>query len=288
MQKITYVPPGGSLENPSERVEFSLSPPYIFGTVSGISGADTTVLSTAVPGIDGALVQGIRTEPREISCSVYVKGEERKKMYENRFQLIQMLAPRKESGMLYYTNDYTTMRIEARPLNSPNFTERIMNYNQAELRFWCPFPYWEGMTEKSGQMAYTGKGFTFEFMIAFASIADKTELWNAGSIATPVTISIRGPANNPCITNQRTGEFIRLNHELQEGEILTITTQKGDKSVKISSAEDQTPQNAFHYIDLNSTFFQLEPGSNTLVYESDDETRQTQVTIRYRELYAGV
>ena len=39
MQQITYVPPGGSYEDPERRVDLALAPPYIIGTLSGTGGS---------------------------------------------------------------------------------------------------------------------------------------------------------------------------------------------------------------------------------------------------------
>ena len=288
MQQLTYVPPGGSFEDPERRVDLRLAPPYILGSLSGTGGPDVTVLSSSAPGVAGVLSAGIHPEPREISCTVHVRGEDRKDMYKNRFRLAQLLAPTEQEEELYYTNDYITLRIAARPLNAPEFASRIQNYNEAQLRFWCPFPYWESLLEKTGQMAYLDEGFTFPFPfdVSFASLENETTILNEGSVSTPLMIRIQGPATDPAILNVTTGERIGILHTLEEEDVLEINTARGKKSVKIRKAAGE--EDAFHYIDLKSTFFQLVPGENILRYESADETETTQVSIRYRELFAGV
>lgn len=288
MQRIIYVPPTGHIDQPETCAEFSLSPPYIIGSVFGTGNAETTVLSSAVPGVDGSFVQGLRIENRQITCFVHVQGAGRRQMYEERFRLAKLLAPSETPGYLYYANDFTMMRIQAIPVSSPTFTDRIKNYNRAELTFLCPSPYWESLSESTGQMAYLDQGFVFPFSfdISFAAMQNDIVIQNNGSANTPVEISIRGPAKNPAVINETTGERIGILHELTETETLKINTAKGRKSVLISS--DSGDQDAFHYIDLQSVFFSLAPGQNLLRYESDDETKRTQVMIRYRELYTGV
>lgn len=296
MQKIIYVPPGGSLDDTSARAEFSLTPPYIIGTVSGTGGAETTILSSAVPGLPGAYLQGVRAESRVISFFINVSGSGRKDMYENRFALVKLLTPRETPGTLYYTNDYKTLRIAAIPQTTPGFSERLENYNRAELSFWCPSPYFEELTEKTGQMAFLNEGFTFPFSfgvkgaagygVSFASVQKEVVLHNAGSVPTPIEVSIKGPANQPAIVNLTTGERVGLSHTLLEGETLQINTKKGEKKVLIQKTSGE--EDAFHYIDPQSVFFELQPGDNLLKYESADETEPTQILVRYRELYAGV
>ena len=297
MQKIIYVPPQGDIDIPSSRVEFSLTPPYIIGSVDGTSGVETTILSSSIPGIDGSYLQGIRTESRTVTCFIHVKGSDRKSMYEKRFALAKMLAPSSSPGWLYYFNDYKAMRIRAIPQTSPSFTERLHNYNRAELSFWCPSPYWEEPDEKTGHMAYLNEGLTFPFSfgrkgaenygISFASVQKEVVLKNAGSVKTPIEVSIKGPAENPAIINETTGEFVGLSHNLQAGETLYINTTRGEKSVFIQTSDGDVVD-AFHYIDPQSIFFELLPGDNLLKYQSQDETEPTQITIRYCERYTGV
>lgn len=289
MQRIVYVPPGKSLQDTDYCVVFELAPPYIIGSVSGTGGADNTIISNSVPGLDGVYVQGIRTESRVITCFIHVDGRDRKDMYDKRFTLIQRLAASDTPGMLYYYNDYTTMRIAAIPQSSPNFTDRIKNYNRADISFYCPSPYWESLIDKSGYMAYTDAGFEFpfEFDISFAALSNETVLLNSGSVPAPLEITIHGPASNPVIINDTTGDKIGLSKELQTGETLVINTKRGNKSVVIHHT-DGSIEDAFQYIDPSTEFFSLQPGENRLLYQSDNESEQTQIYIKYRELYVGV
>lgn len=291
MQRLVYVPPGGNIELPDTCVEFSLTPPYIIGSVTGTGGPETTVISSNVPGVDGMFVHGIRAESREVTCYIHVDGDDRRDMYRKRFELNKMLTPGQTPGMLYYTNDYTVKRIEAFPKSSPRYTDRIQNYNRAELIFLCPSPYWEDTVTQSGFMAYINGGFKFPFRfrpaISFAALQKQTVLNNAGSVPAPVEIVIQGPATNPTVVNQTTGERLQVRRSLAEGEILEINTKRGAKSVKLTKP-GQDPEDAFQYVDLHSTFLQLRPGVNELRYESENEAEQTRVTVRFRELYAGV
>lgn len=291
MQRLVYVPPGGSIELPDTCVEFSLTPPYIIGSVTGTGGPETTVLSSSVPGVDGVFVHGIRAESREVTCFIHVDGDDRKDMYRKRFELVKKLTPGRAPGTLYYANDYTVKRIAAYPKSSPSFTERIRNYNRAELSFLCPSPYWEDTVSQSGYMAYLNGGFKFPFRfkpaISFAALRNHASLVNAGSVPAPVEIVIQGPATNPAVVNATTGERFQVRQTLAEGEVLEIGTKRGAKSVKLTRA-GREPEDAFQYVDLGSTFFQLVPGTNELRYESQNEAEHARVTVRFRELYAGV
>ena len=296
MQKLIYVPPGASIDRIDECAVFSLSPPLILGTVSGVGGADTTLVQDTIPGLDGVHVYTMRTESREVSATIHVKGGTRQGMYEKRFALIRKLSPKKDPGMLYYQNDYISVRIAAYPANAAEFATRIKNFNTAQLCFRCPSPYWEAVEEMPpSYMAYVEGGFSFplefapenDHKIQFASRSNHCTVVNGGTVPTPVRLTILGPAKNPSVINQTTGEAISVKKVLDEGETLTIYTKPGEKRVLLTD-KNQVTTSAFAYIDLQSSFFQLQPGVNELTYACENDSVLTRVIIQFRERYAGV
>lgn len=265
--------------------------PYILSTVSGVGAAEASIISNAVPGMDGAYFQGIRMEPREIPCTVYVHGSDRQDMYAKRYDLIRMLTPSGALGWLYYQNDHILVRTQTIPRLPPDFTERIRNYNKAEISFWCPSPYWRSLTAKSEEIGYipgAGFSFPFSFPIKFANLKNEITIDYRGSVPAPVTITVNGPAQAPKITNTATGQYIALtNQPLTEKQRLVIVTTRGSKSVKILET-GKAVCDAFQYIDIGSVFWQLQPGENRITYNSGDSSQPTSITISYTELYSGV
>lgn len=291
MQKLTYVPSGSTL-GADDNVTLELAAPFILGSVSGTGAAGTTMITSNMPGVDGDYLQAIRNESRIIRCTVHVEGQTRKEMYANRFALIQRLRSSLELGMLYYTNDYITLRIQALPKDSPEFTERIRNYNKANIDFYCPSPYWEALSPQTQRIAYTGLGFSFpirlEPAMQFGLMTDKAEVIYSGSVPSPVQITINAPATNPIvISNETTGERIELRRALTLGETLYIDTTRGSITVEVVHA-DGSVEDAFQYIDPDSDFFALQPGKNMLRYVTWNESEPTTVSIAYRERYVGV
>jgi hypothetical protein len=47
-------------------------------------------------------------------------------------------------------------------------------------------------------------------------------------------------------------------------------------------------ENAFHYIDLTTTFWSLVPGENILSYESNDDSVKTKVAIKWKDKFTGI
>lgn len=126
--------------------------------------------------------------------------------------------PEKGSGVLYYQNDYISVRIAAYPANAAEFATRIKNFNTAQLSFRCPSPYWEAVEEMPpSYMAYVEGGFSFplefapenDHKIQFASRSNHCTVVNGGTVPTPVRLTILGPAKNPSVINpdHRRGHF---------------------------------------------------------------------------------
>lgn len=290
MQRITYIPAGAQ-----SGITFEAAYPFVLEHVEGVGGAETTMISDTIPGIDGAHVYGIRTETREVKAKIHVRGATRQDMYKLRFDAIRILAPTQTPGTLVYENDFISVKTPAYPANAADFTSRLRNLNSAEIIFRCPSPFWEAVEPAAPEaIAYTGEGFSFPFSfdedndysISFAAIAEQVSIDNAGSAETPVLMTITGPAVNPAVTNQTTGQTIRVNATLSVGDVLVISTTPGQKSVKLT--QNGTESDAFALIDLASVFFQLVPGVNVITYDSGSGSDQTRVTIQYTPRYVGV
>lgn len=160
MQKIIYVPPGGSYDDAQTRVVLAAEDPYILSEIKGVGGVESSIISSDVLGKSGSVYQGFKKKPRVIGCTVYVHGSNRKDMYRKRCSLIGLLKPMNQPGTAYYQNDYISVRIPAVPQLPPDFVKRIKNYNQADLSLWCPDPDWLSVETKTQSVgAVDGVGF---------------------------------------------------------------------------------------------------------------------------------
>ncbi len=287
MQRLIYVPPGYEY---SDGVVLGAEEPFVLSSVKGLGGVETSVMSSVVAGCPGNFYQGSRKEPRLVPCTLYVSGSGRRDMYRQRCRLIGMLAPTDQLGTLYYKNDYISVKIPAVAQTPPDFTERIKNYNKADIMFWCPSPDWISLKTKRETVGYvenTGFAFPFEFPISFAMLKNEISIDYQGTSPAPVIITITGPSKNPSLTNTKTNEKIALSGKsLQANEQLIINTERGHKSVKLS--RNGIIMDAFQYIDPISSFWSLVPGKNRIVYTNDEDSALTNMEIVYSERYAGV
>lgn len=148
----------------------------------------------------------------------------------------------------------------------------------------CNKPYWFSEAISKEVVQWEG-GLTFPLVLptTFATEGEREfNLINDGDVDTPIKIEIAGPATKPKIINASKDEYIKIKKKVELGETLVITTEFGNKRVDIDGV------NAFSYIDLDSTFFQLQVGDNIIKLETEELNENSKIKIEYRNRYLGV
>jgi Phage tail protein len=230
-------------------------------------------------------------QERAISLEVVILARDTTTLLRQRQHLASIFNPKLGPGTLRYENGETVREIEAVPDGVPVFPSgrenRGLTFQKALVNLLCPDPYWrspEITEEPTFEPLFT---FPFEGVFEMGMQRDQRIIVNDGDAPAPLIIEFHGPAVNPKITNITTGEFIKVNQTLQEGEVMKIDTSQGNKSVHFVQP-DGTERNVFNWIDLNSTFFQLIVGENEIEYSADSDIQGAIVNIRYNKLYNAV
>lgn len=182
--------------------------------------------------------------------------------------------------------------IEGYPVSTVKFAyndeENVAGLYKFVIDIVCPNPFWKDIVIGDQISTWIG-GWKFKFKLPFKfkqKGEPKKNIFNDGHVETPVEIIFKGPAVNPKVLNSTTGEFIKVDRTLTSDDTLYITTEFGNKKVEIE--RDGVRANAFNYIDLDSTFFKLKVGDNTIEYSTQNELEPQSVEIRYRNRYLGV
>jgi hypothetical protein len=111
---------------------------------------------------------------------------------------------------------------------------------------------------------------------------------NEGDVETGMRVDFKALASveNPSILNINTQEFIKINKIMDAGEIISVTTNYGSK--KVESYLSGVTTNAFNYIDLGTTFLQLNVGDNLFRYDAETGIENLEVSIYFTPQYLGV
>lgn len=280
MSKITYTNELG------ESVIFSDRPPFILENIEGLAGVDADIQTQKAPYQDGSTHIDTLLESRVLTLQVAILASSRTDLYERRSLLSGIFNP-KLDGTLRYENDYTAKEIPVRVDSGPVYPSPKGNVQECLITLMAPMPFWLDITEQNYKLEdfVTNFRFPFHFPVRFATRGDTRTILNDGDVPTPIEVEFRGHAVNPRIENNTTGEFIQVNREIPADYKLIIDTTFGRKRVSIV-APDGIETNAFHYIDLDSTFFDLEVGENRLSFITDGGNPE--VYVYFKKRYVGV
>lgn len=153
---------------------------------------------------------------------------------------------------------------------------------------------WQLITDP-GPNPGTDDSATIEFgQISFDS---KTIIDYKGSVSTGfnITIEITGNTNDITIYNLSSDEFITIisdkvstitGKSFKEGDILRISTMRGNKSIVLERAEGN--YNIIGAISRTSTWLQLTPGDNTFEIRTGEGSELLRATFEYTEAHMGV
>lgn len=265
--------------------------------IEGLGHPGATSQKTQGVSQDGEDAEDALLDPRNIKLDVTIRAKNREKLYELRRRIFRIINPKtfnKSTGkrgelLLYYINDYKKYRIYARVEDNVDFNQRFMNHDRATISFICVDPYWLDEKGVDIDIKSVKGGLKFPLVLSshFALVSYFKEITNEGDVEIPVQIEYTGPAKNPIIANETTGEFIKINMEISEKEKIVINTAEGKETVNLITPHET--KDVYNYIDLNSTFFKLIVGKNTIKYSSDAETSKDSVKIiDYSNKYVGV
>lgn len=284
MEKVTFINTRG------ESVVLGTFGPFVLEKIEGTGAPPLDIRSTKSPYQDGSSFVSAQFSDRDIAITGFIKSNKKQDMYERRRELIRILNPKLGPGKLVYSNDARSYAITAIAEESPVFNDRYVANQMFYLNFVANDPYWRDENQTVKGLRFEAGGLTFPLRLPtqFAFAAYRGNFMNTGDVETPVEIRYQGPALNPIVESETTGEFIKVNYELTEHDTLIINTEFGNKRVEVVNA-DGTRTNVFHWIDLGSTFFQLQPGQNVLKYGSDNDSDQqaATVTVYWHNKYVG-
>lgn len=288
MERITYTN--------SDDYSLLLEKPYIITNISGlgVASVDTQLEKAAFQ--DGETYLDSILNPIDFSLEMIITGDSEEDLFNKRKNIIKLFNPKKGKGTMLYEYSSSEKAIECVVSRPPVFvygqTNHGEKFQRVLIQLTAPAPFWldnfvSGETLSFSVPLVQFDNFqitdTFEYESAGTN---RTNLFNSGDVETPVKIVFNGPAVNPIITNETTGEFIKVTQNLGSGESLTITTDFGNKTVIYN--DGTTDSNAFGFIDLNSTFWQLQVGDNEVSYTADTGTETAIVNISYTNRFLGV
>lgn len=277
--------------------------------VTGLESSELDISTSDNALVDGASVDGKKIKPRPIHIEASFKSN--KNNPENQANVIKFFNP-KYTGKALITNMGVSRNIEyelegwtfASVRNMDNklkilvdllcpdpYMLNVDNYgkNMANISALFAFP-WRMLSTRmtSGKLDYPDKarGMLLGGMtMGYRTLYKEVVLANDGDVPTGVQIQFvatRGPVTNPKITNTGTGQYMRVNVAMQQGDILLIDTNDRHQVITLNGV------NYYQHIDRKSEPFKLAVGDNYLEYDADENYTNLDVNLFYTPKYLGV
>lgn len=280
----------------NEEVEFSSRSSTLLVQIDGLSGLESTDVSYTGYMQDGAAYQSSRFEKRQIIIKFHVVCESESNLLAVRSKIHRVFNPKLGSGTLVYEYKGVSRKIKcvADGLPTMQLASNVSDCS-GEVILLAHDPFFLDNTETKVDVATWRSAFKFPLTIpksgmifGYKEPSLIANVVNNGDVECGLTIEFiaKGTVKNPSLLNINTQEYIKVNRTMVAGELIIVSTGYNNK--KIVSELDGITTNIMNYLDLSSSFLQLEVGDNLFRYDADDNLSQLEVNIRYTQRYLGV
>lgn len=270
--------------------EFTISPPnYLLLGFEGFGQGLVDIQMSKAPYQDGKTYVDNLFPERIITLEIAIYGDSQQEVFDRRLNVNQKFNSRLGIGTLTFQQvEGSTYCVDVITKSITFGRSTSKHYNVAIIELVAPNPFWYDPTQWESIMVGFSGGFSFPFSfpVSFGTVGTQIDMFNLGSVETPVTIYLYGEVVNPVITNLTTDEAITVTRTVDDGDILIINTAFGEKAAMVLTGGEYV--NAFEYVDPDSIFWKLQPGSNTLGYTVASEGENAQCIIYYYHRFSGV
>ena len=272
--------------------------PFWLTKIAGIAGAQNSISTSKSPEQDGETPTNasLNKAERTITGTIIAHSEQELERYHR--QIVTTFST-KQNGTLHYISGDIDKSCDCK-VESVAWGDTEGITQSFDITLLCPNPFWHDIAESIDEIALWLPGFEFsdpggfeipEGGMEFGERAPSliVDVQNPGDVpcGTKIIFTALGTLTNPSVFNVNTREFFRITKTMQPGETIEINTKFGEKG--ITGYLNGESLDYWNHADLpDSTFLQLQPGSNPIRYNADSGLDNLNVTIRYSPQYLGV
>ena len=271
-----------------DRLELTNNSNYDVLDVRGTNPPVAAINTVNIAGVDGSRFNSSRVEARNIVITLNIQPP----IEQNRLALYNIFRV-KRWVKIYYTNSRRDVYIEG-------YVESFENnpwtqLQQPQISIICPKPFWISTSEMNIKFSSSNDLFEFPFSIPAEGIEFSTRetissaYVDVGEIETGGIIQFLATTNqilNPKFYNRTTQKFFGLDFDMYEGDLITINTQQGEKSVTL--LRSGTTTNLLADRTDGSSWLTFVPGINELSYGADEGSINLVATLTIVQKYEGV
>lgn len=257
-----------------------------FVSIDGLTPVKANLNFSTVGVNDGSIYNSGRKDNRNIVLSIKPLRD----IEENRIALYKFF-PLKRACSFYFKNGSRDVFVDG---IVESVSGSLFEKSQTiQVSIICPSPDFKALEETIDDVSQIIPQFSFPFAIPAAGVAFSTidkaaekNVYNAGDAESGLIIEMRalGEVSDPKIYDEAANSF-ELDIDLVAGDIITINTNKGEKSVTLF--RDGTETNIINLVKPNPTWFTLQPGDNVFLHAATNDDL-LQIVFRHRSQYEGV
>lgn len=250
------------------RLELTNNRGYNILDISGTSPPVAAINTVDIVGKDGSLFNSARAQQRNLVFTLAIHHP----VEQNRMRLYQLFRIKDTVTIFYKTG--------SRDVHITGYVESIENnpftqVQQPQISIICPQPYWLANDVLHTDFSESTALFEFPFSITaegieFSEVSSVTSrIVNAGEIAVGGIITFyaaEAGISNPIFYNTTTNEFIGVNVAMQQGDLITINTNTGEKSITLLRNGAQT--NLLANRMTGSSWLQFVSGENQIEFDA--------------------
>ena len=278
------------LENSSgDRIDMTTTAnQYMTSKITGLNPPPGTVSTSSYAGMDGSYLNNAFIEKRNLVISFEMRGVGIEK---RRHALYRVVKPSRYIKVFYKTSGidvYTEGYVETCEID--NFTNKI----SGQISILCPDPYWYSNSAINACYSRVSGGFFFpfpqsdeRFVLGSYSTTDNILINNDGDEAGfIIQIEALDSATTPTIYNADTGEYLQIKGKIQRGDIITVSTKTGNKTVTLT--RNGVDSNIINQLVAGSTWLTLREGLNTFHVQAVKNVKNLKITLMHTNAYLGV
>ena len=260
---------------------------FMFSKIEGLNPTAGTISTSSYAGMDGSYLNNAFIEKRNVVIPFEMRGLGIEK---RRHELYKVVKPSRYIKIYYSTKNIS---VYAEGIVETCEMENFEMLTKGQISIVCPDIYWYSTETQIAEYSRITGAFHFVF-------PDNDEpfpigKYNTQNIMTIVndgdevgfTLEISGgPAKNPTIYNAVTDEYMQILGEIKEGDIITITTKTGNKTVTLE--REGVVTNIINRLVRGSTWLTLSTGENKFYVRASEGLSKLKVRLIHRNAYLGV
>lgn len=262
---------------------------YALLSVGGLTPPAATINTAVIATSDGAVFNSSRLGTRNIVLTVRPLNS----IEANRINLYKYFRA-KQYIKLYLENNTRSVWIDGYidKFDGSLYT----NKEQFQISIICPDPYFKDAT--TGKYTFTNVISLFKFPfsieetpgIPISRLGDFSEIaiHNISDDETGIIINLlaNGEVVNPVIYNMTTNEHYELNITMEQGDVITIDTRRGHKTVTLN--RDTVITNILNNMVQGSSWLLLAVGDNIFSYTCSEGSNNLIIDIELQPIYEGI